>query len=234
MNDQPMDTGPATDMTPPDGVAPNPDAGPGDGAEAGAPVNVPDTPDGYSLTRPDLPQGLAYDEALETSIREQAHALGLTTLQLQGLIDSFAAYQSASHMGEARAGEEVGLKAQETLETSLREEWGRDFETRLDEARRASQALAGDDETLAALEGAMGDIRVVKLFQRIGAMMAEDSLAGLGNGGAGFSPAAARAEAERLETRIAGLLDRPDAGSRRERLALEDQRRKLLARAYSA
>lgn len=223
-----------------DTTIPTPDTGEGpsspDGSDApaqdtpGGPAasGIPDNPDGYEIARPSLPEGLTYDDALETAMREQAHALGLSDRQLQGLVTCFADYQSAVHQGLVQETDQ----ARAVLEQDLRTEWGRQFDGNLDLARRASRALAPDDDTLEALQGALGDARVIKLFHRIGSLMGEDQTLGDQEGARGFSAAGAQAEIRRLETNIAGLLGKEDSGSRRERLTLEEQRRHLLAQAF--
>ncbi len=186
-------------------------------------LGVPENPDGYALARPDLPEGMPYDEAFQTAMVEAAHGLKLTPRQAQGLLDAFAEYQGAAFSGSQA---EVD-REQTALETRLRETWAETFDTNLDQARRAMRALAPDPQALDALEGAMGDVRLVEFFHRLGGMLSEDSLAGHGDGTGGMP-----GDIARLEARIAGLLGQDDAGSRRERALLEDQRRSLLARAY--
>lgn len=189
---------------------------------------TPESPDAYSIQRPDLPDGLSYDEGLETTVREAAHRFGLTGGQLQGLVDAFAEYQSASLQGQTVS---IEQSAQQTM-AALKAEWGERYEVNLDLARRAARTYAGDEDTLGALEQALGDVRLVKFFGRLGQQLAEDQLSGNGASDFAVTPQSASSQLRRLDSRIATLLTRDDPASRRERGTLEDERRRLLMDAY--
>lgn len=189
---------------------------------------VPETPEAYSFTRPDLPEGVTWDEGLEAAFRQSAHGLGLDQAQAQGLLEAFATYQGQS----VQAGEAAQAATAEALEQDLRAEWGADYDAHLDTARRAARAFAGDEATMDALSSAMGEAGVVRFFHRIGALMSEDTMAGESEPGLGLGPEGARAEARAIETKLAGLIGRHDGTSQAERRRLEAERRSLLARAY--
>ncbi len=193
-------------------------------------LGVPDEADGYAFERPEMPEGLAYDEELETVFRTAAHDLKLAPWQAQGLLEAFARYQGETFCAAARDGE----ADTRTLEEALRGDWGAAYEANLDVARRAGRAFAQDEATLDALCESLGDAGVLRLFHKIGSLMDEDTLAGDGEPGYGLSPGAAQAEAKAIETKLADLLSKDDTASRIERDRLEARRRSLLARAYPA
>ncbi len=193
-----------------------------------AALGVPESRDGYDVTRPDLPDGLAYDEGLENRFLDAAHALKLTPAQTQGLIDVFSGYQTELFS----AAQDDAAQDDTVLQEALQTDWGDQYEANLDLARRATRAFAEDDETFDALQGALGDQGIVRFFHKLGTLMSEDSLAGAGETGHGLTPDDARTEAAQVERQLASLLNRQDAGGRDERRKLEARRRALLSRAY--
>jgi len=53
-------------------------------------LGIPEKPDGYEVKRPEkMPDGMPYDEVLESKFKETAHGLGLTPKQVQGLYEMF-------------------------------------------------------------------------------------------------------------------------------------------------
>jgi hypothetical protein len=50
-------------------------------------LGIPGEPAGYQLARPQLPEGVPYDEAFEQAALPVAHKLGLMPHQVQGLLD---------------------------------------------------------------------------------------------------------------------------------------------------
>lgn len=88
-------------------------------------LGIPKVADGYKITRPELPAGLPYDEALEKAALPIAHKLGLTPHQVQGLIEFYAGHQTQSVQSMLR-----GRQEEETLAINqLQQEWGGSYDT---------------------------------------------------------------------------------------------------------
>lgn len=157
-----------------------------------AALGVPDSPEAYGLKPPEgIPDGL-WSDATATAFAGMAHKHGLTPAQAQGLAAEFLSFQ-AQQMPDVEA-----MRA--SAESELRREWGAAFAAKADHAKRAVRQFGGD-ALVEYLEttGLGNDPRMVRAFAAIGAAMAEDVPAGMGQGRAGvMSPDSARAEANRL------------------------------------
>lgn len=185
----------------------------------------PETPEGYELAPPeDYPDGL-YDAGRAEHFAELAHKLGLTAKQAQALHD---AEVGAALEQQAALSSRTAMEERVATET-LRREWGRDYEAKLDAAKRAARALATETE-IAGLEDAVGTGPMVKLFARLGDALGEDRLAGAGGEGAAGA-LDAQAEIGRLSLDgdfTAALQDRRRPGHRQA----VDRWRGLHRRAY--
>ncbi len=71
---------------------------------------VPENAEGYEINRPDMPDGLEYDEKLESSVREFAHQRGMEGKEVQDIMDFLNAGTVAAHtrltQGQAKASSE--------------------------------------------------------------------------------------------------------------------------------
>lgn len=59
-----------------------------------AALGVPESPDGYEFEKPELPEGMAYDDNLEKWFRAVAHAEGIPKETAKKLYEAYNAYQS--------------------------------------------------------------------------------------------------------------------------------------------
>lgn len=151
----------------------------------------PESPERYDLARPAAGAELPWSEDLEKQYRTLAHKTGLTQTQARALLDWYGGVASES----LRAMREDGASAKAGLDAELRGEWGRDYAGNVETARRAArQFVGGDTALLDRVNAALGDAAMVRLFHRIGAAMAEDSLRGDGQASLFGSPDAAKAE----------------------------------------
>lgn len=137
-------------------------------------LGVPETPDAYGLKAPEgIPPEVWSDDSAK-AFASEAHKLGLTPQQAQGLAGWWAgamAQQVAS----------MGLEADgRPFEDVLREEWGGQFEAKMDLAKRAVREFGADEQTLAAFEAKAGGAALVRMFARIGEKVGEDKPAGMG------------------------------------------------------
>lgn len=174
---------------------------------AGA-MGVPESPDGYEITKPELGDGIEWDSDFEASVRQAAHDRGLSSADLQPLVDLYAD-RVKSLVGGAEAELE---NANAEMMTALEGEWGSDLSGNIGIAKQAAEAVAAkanlDPAAMAGIAAALkpkvGDAGTIKLFHAIGEMMGEDMLSGLNAGGNDFGKTAAQARQELAALRAEG------------------------------
>lgn len=160
-----------------------------------AKLGVPDSPDKYQIKRPQLPEGMAYDEAFEKAALTKAHELGLMPAQVQNLLDLYAAQQVAQ-VGKMQ---EMAQQAQEATAILLKQEWGNAYGAKLENASKAMRMIGGDALAEALIEtGAGNHPEIVRAFAKIGDMLGEDRIRQGQPSGFNMTPDEARTEANRL------------------------------------
>lgn len=171
-----------------------------------ATLGVPETPEGYQIERPQMPQGLPWDERFEVEARKAFHAAGAPPHVVKAAVDFYAAQTAAAFAADQKALH----GAQETLMQELQASWGASAQANTETAKTAFQTfakLAGVEgpaaEGLAArISQAMGgDALMLRMFHKIGEAAREDGLKGGGLGagaGALVSSADLRAEIESI------------------------------------
>jgi len=187
-------------------------------------LGIPGEPAGYQLARPQLPEGVPYDEAFEQAALPVAHKLGLMPHQVQGLLDFYATHQAEAFatMGRTRSDEET--RASE----ALKGEWGPDYSLKLTQAARAAKYFGGEDLVAFLNESGLGNNpHLIRAFARAGASLAEDTLKGDSGALQGLAPGDAIRRARELMARPAYVKrDHPD------HFDLVDQVRTMFERAY--
>lgn len=160
-------------------------------------LGVPEKPEGYQIERPQMPEGVPYDEAFEKAMLPVVHAAGLPPSVVNQLIQAVTAHRLAEHQNIALANE----TAMKEGETALKTEWGNAYPDKLRQAGRAALALGGS-EFIAHLnaKGLGNDPIVLKTFAKLGDMMGEDVLKSGVSAGSGITPADAKAEIAKLQT----------------------------------
>jgi hypothetical protein len=142
----------------------------------GRPKRVED----YAIDVPvGLPDSLQPDEAGEGRQRrflEHAHRAGLTRNQAQAAINWYYGELANEHTRNSRARGESFAEA----ETSLRSEWGGDYDRNVEYGRRA-MAQFGNVDAVDRMEETLGTSQVLRMMARIGRALGE---AGTVNGGA--------------------------------------------------
>lgn len=89
-------------------------------------LGIPETSEGYEIKRPEkMPEGLPYDEVLESKFKETAHNLGLTSKQVQGLYEMFNSYGIEGYTQLTKLIADNKNKAVNTL----KDIWKNDYET---------------------------------------------------------------------------------------------------------
>jgi hypothetical protein len=158
-------------------------------------LGIPKSAEGYQLRRPDLPHGVAYDEAFEKAALPVAHKLGLTPQQVQGLLDFYAGHQGQAFQTalRGRSGEETQSIA------ALQQEWGGSYDAKVSAAARAARYFGGQGLVNFLNESGMGNnTELVRTFAKIGSMMTEDTLKIGKSQGFSMTPDEARREANKL------------------------------------
>jgi hypothetical protein len=159
-------------------------------------LGIPGEPAGYQLARPQLPEGVPYDEAFEQAALPVAHKLGLMTHQVQGLLDFYATHQAEAFAAAGRARQLEETRASE----ALRAEWGPDYTVKLSQAARAARYFGGEELVSLLNESGLGNNpQLIRAFERAGALLGEDTLKGNSpEGSAGLAPADAMRKAREL------------------------------------
>lgn len=146
-------------------------------------LGVPDAPEGYKVERPQLAEGIEWDENAEKSFREFAHKKHFTPDQFQAGIEFYA-----SLMNGQGAAAIAQTEAQfESVKAELKKEWGEpEFLKRVDAGRAAIRHYAtdengkplADDKMIQRLNLVLGDKGTMKFFSDVGLQLAEKGLMG--------------------------------------------------------
>lgn len=165
-------------------------------------LGVPDKAEGYQVKRPQMPEGMSYDEELEKALIPAAHKFRLPQIALQGLIDEFSAFQ----VKRQKEFTTMQTSNKQAMNAELDRAWGAAREAQENKAKGAYQRLAQGmklNEKLLAdgLSFMMGDANVMKFFAGLDGLIGEDgALLGGGAGGGGDgTPDGAQAQIHALE-----------------------------------
>lgn len=166
-----------------------------------AKVGCPETVEGYEIVKPQLPDGVAFDEELMKSATQFAFDNyvpktvfeGLAKLVNDGQLKNLTQLMEANAKAEKEAQAEKD-KAITTAENELKGEWGADYDKNLEFANRFYD-LPGDDKTnkafteLMAEKGLNSHPAVVRFFREAYKLVKEDEMpGGAPEGGEGTVP----------------------------------------------
>jgi len=153
------------------------------------------------LGRPEQPNGYNFDQFGDENgeldgFREFAHDSGLTQQQADNMLHLYNEIQEEEH--NASTQQMADMKVQ--TEINLQREWGRDYDGKLDYAKRAFGQIGTPELSKLMDESGMGNHpEVIRAFSKVGEMLGEDSLViGSGLGGNSMSPDAAKDEIQAL------------------------------------
>lgn len=132
----------------------------------------PEKPDDYEFKKPDLPEGMPYDDDTEKAFRTWAHINGLSKKQAQNLFDGYAKTQMERHAAWTTG----QRQAVATAEQALRREYGNQYESAVAQAKSALAQYA-DPEYIKHLEesGQGNDPRVIRAWIKVGKEMGGDT-----------------------------------------------------------
>jgi len=141
--------------------------------EAYAKLGRPETADKYNFdVKSDV---VPMDESAIKSFAEQSHKLGLNNKQAEGILDFYKNNMEGS-VQQSRIDTET---AQAQSEQQLRSEWGRDFDTKVQQAGAIAKANISPEVLDMQLQDGtrIGDHpEIIKGFAKIAGMMSEDKM----------------------------------------------------------
>ena len=128
--------------------------------------------------------------------REFAHETGLTQNQANNILNLYGEVQEEQEAEHKQSQDD--LRTNTTIE--LQREWGKNYDGKLDYAKRAFAQFATPELSALMDESGMGNHpEVLRAFSKVGEMMGEDSLVvGTGLGASQLSPQQAREEIQNL------------------------------------
>ena len=141
--------------------------------EAYSKLGRPESPDKYNLKiESDV---VTMDENAIKSFAEQSHKLGLNTQQAEGILD----FYKNNMEGTAQQSKIDTETAQAQSEQELRQEWGRDFDAKVQQAGALAKANIDSEVLDMTLSNGirLGDHpQIIKGFAKIASLMSEDKM----------------------------------------------------------
>lgn len=149
----------------------------------------------YTVETPKLPDGVAWDPTVQSRLVETMHANKVPLPAAKAAIETLAKV-TADGVQAALAADAKYIADEQG---KLRAEWGKDYEPKLDLARRVVRAFGTDAALIDQMDDIIGFAPMTRFLAAIGSKMSEDTLVTPAGGGGPSHPATARAERLRLE-----------------------------------
>lgn len=155
----------------------------------------------YQFKRPDMPEGMTYDEAAENRFRAMAHKAHMPQFMFERIMTEEIASRTAAGVQSVN-----DTKTEKTrIETVLRKDHGAGYDTVMAQAGAAAKFAAeqaGIDAAKTAdyASAILGSEETAKLFIWLGKALGEGTLKGAENKGFTPSQSEARGEISRLNT----------------------------------
>jgi len=133
----------------------------------------PESAEKYSLDAKS--EVVKFDDAAIKSFAEQSHKLGLNNKQAQGILEFYKNNMEGNAQQEKIDSETAHAQAQQ----QLRQEWGRDYDSKVNQARALFKANINPNllETQLKDGTLLGDnTEIIKGFAKIASMMQEDKI----------------------------------------------------------
>lgn len=148
-----------------------------------------------ALKRPEMPEGVKYDEQFEAAALPVLQAMGIPPGAAQKLLDLYAGNIAAQHTAASKASEAAFAEGQAALKT----EWGGAYDQKVTFASRAVLHIGGQELVdYMNTTGRGNDPMIVKAFAKVGEMLGEDTLKLGKSDGMRLTPAEALAEANKI------------------------------------
>jgi hypothetical protein len=125
----------------------------------------------YDLT---LPEEVKYADEDIKAFRGFAHKIGLSAAHTKALFE----WHTGLSIESAKTESIKQAEALQTVEGTLKKDWGTAYDQKKNIALRAIRTFADADSVVALEEGLGNDPRMVKMFNAIGAAISEDKLKG--------------------------------------------------------
>lgn len=138
---------------------------------------VPDTPEGYELATPDIPEGMKMDDETAKWFREISHKLGLNKHQANTLFAEESKRRVQSH--------NVTLDAVKKGKEGIMQKWGVDYDANLEIANRAVTKFGSAEFPEFLTKSGLGNHpAMLEYCLAVGKAIAEDkTVVGVGPGG---------------------------------------------------
>ena len=154
-------------------------------------LGIPESPEGYSLTKPQLPNGLPYNDRLEKWFRQQLFDAGVPDAAAQKMFNDWNNTQVAAYTANQKALEAQRVSFAKEAEESLRAEYKDEFPQAM-QSMSAALARFGGAKTLEIIKqaklpnGATLDNHpdFIRMFVEVGRRMDADTMVA-GDAGAG-------------------------------------------------
>ena len=138
-------------------------------------AGIPANPDGYEIAKPQLPEGMEFNQGLEDHFRRVFHDNDVSNDLAGKLNDEFNKIQISQHNAIIEHSKAEMAKC----ETALREKWGNDFEANDQLGRRAFVQFASPELAAFFEQSQLGsNPLMMEFFHDIGIKMGEGSLVG--------------------------------------------------------
>jgi hypothetical protein len=148
-----------------------------------------------ALKRPEMPEGVKYDEQFEAAALPALQAMGIPPAAAQKLLDMYAGNIVAQHDAHAKA----SAAAQAESQAALKTEWGNAYDQKINFASRAVLHIGGQELVDAMNQTGVGNNPLlVKAFAKVGEMLGEDTLKIGKADGMRMTPAEALSEANKI------------------------------------
>lgn len=198
-------------------------------------LTLPESADGYETKRPELPEGMKYDEAGEAKLRAWAFETGASGEQVQGLVNLYG--EIVGEQLNSAAAEYQTANAE--LTRDLEKDWGDQMKAKTTLAAQAAQSIAGaagvGENEIALMAQAfkdkgVGDAATIRIFAKIGEMMADDSLPAPGGGSQtlGMTPQEAQQKLDQMRQPDSEYMRARNSGNKAALAPLEAERKRLI------
>mgnify|MGYP003636725543 FL=1 len=151
----------------------------------------PESADGYEAPTENMPE-IPHDNEMQTRFFEEAHRIGLNKQQAGALIR----WQAEQAQTGIEANSQATESAMQQAQDSMRQEFGKAYEEKMNMAKNAALEFGGEDLMKVLDSSGLGnDPAIIKAFANIGKAIMNDEIVG-GGGRQGFmmSPAEAKSQ----------------------------------------